>query len=166
MLNQHKRWFHSSRVKFPFVRFTASWFLVSMYLIWMLGPKLILSNNQSRATLWVRETCLVVGLLPFMIILITASLSSKIYNKAFLREEFTFEEKNQHFPDHQSLHEISFAFEVCEVLHELGSCTGLSVLDYSDTRFREELRRSDPINQVRVHNPTLILRPRKNFRFC
>ena len=27
-------------------------------------------------------TCLIVGLLPFMIILITASLSSKIYNKA------------------------------------------------------------------------------------
>ena len=28
-------------------------------------------------------------------------------------------------------------------------------------RFREELRRSDPINQVRVYRPTLILRPRK-----
>ena len=41
------------------------------------GSKLILSNNQSRATFWVLETCLIVGLLPFMIILITASLSSK-----------------------------------------------------------------------------------------
>ena len=49
------------------------------------------SNNQSRATLWVLETCLIVGLLPFMIILITASLSSKIYNRTSLREEFTFE---------------------------------------------------------------------------
>ena len=29
------------------------------------GSKLILSNNQSRATLWVLETCLIVGLLPF-----------------------------------------------------------------------------------------------------
>ena len=57
-----------------------------------LGSKLILSNNQSRATLWVLETCLIVGLLPFMIILITASLSSKMYNEASLREEFTFEE--------------------------------------------------------------------------
>ena len=28
------------------------------------------------------ETCLIVGLLPFMIILITASLSSNTYNKA------------------------------------------------------------------------------------
>ena len=47
-----------------------------------LGSKLILSNNQSRATLWVLETCLIVGLLPFMIILITASLSSNTYNEA------------------------------------------------------------------------------------
>ena len=41
-----------------------------------------LSNNQSRATLWVLDTCLIVGILPLMIILITASLSSNTYNKA------------------------------------------------------------------------------------
>ena len=46
------------------------------------GPKLITSNNQCRATLWVRETCLILGLWPLIIILITASLSSKTYNKA------------------------------------------------------------------------------------
>ena len=91
MLNKHKRWLHSSRVKFPFFSMSASWFLVSMYLIWILGSKLILSNNQSRATLWDLETCLIVGLLPFLIILINASLSSKIFNRASLREEFTFE---------------------------------------------------------------------------
>ena len=39
---------------------------------------MILPNNQSSATLWVRDTCLIVGLLPFIIILITASLSSKM----------------------------------------------------------------------------------------
>ena len=82
MLNKHKRCFHSSRVKFPFVSMSASWFLVSIYLIWILGSKLILPNNQSRATLWVLETCLMVGLFPFMIIMITASLSSNTYNKA------------------------------------------------------------------------------------
>ena len=38
--------------------------------------------------------------------------------------------------------------EVCEGGHELGSCTGLSVLDYSDTCFREKFRRSDPRNQA------------------
>ena len=54
-VNKHKRWFHSSHVKFPFVKMSASWFLVSMYLIWILGSKQIRSNNQSRATLWVLE---------------------------------------------------------------------------------------------------------------
>ena len=42
----------------------------------------VLSNNQSRATLWVLETCLIVGLLPLKIFLITALLSSNTYNKA------------------------------------------------------------------------------------
>ena len=53
----------------PLVNMSASWFLVSTYLIWILGSKLILSNNLSNATLWVRDTCLIVRLLPFMIML-------------------------------------------------------------------------------------------------
>ena len=62
-----------------------------MYLIWICGSRLIWSNNQSSATLWVLETCLTVGLLPLMIILITASLSSNTYNKASWREDWAFE---------------------------------------------------------------------------
>ena len=89
---------------------------VKLYLIWILGTKSILSNSQSRATLSVLETCLIVGLLPLMIILITASLSSKIVH--------------QHGLDHQSFHEFSFALEIY---------TGLPVLDHSDECFREEL---------------------------
>ena len=80
MLNKRRRWFHSSHVKLPLVNMSASWFLKSTCLIWFLGSKLILVNNQSNATLWVLGTCLIVGLLPFMIILITASLSSKMCN--------------------------------------------------------------------------------------
>ena len=75
----------------PLVSMSASWFLVSTYLIWILGSKMILSNNQSRATLWVLDTCLIVGLLPFIIILITASLSSNTYNEASWWERLTFE---------------------------------------------------------------------------
>ena len=104
------------------VSMSVSWFLVSMYLIWILGSNLILSNNQSRATLWALETCHIVGLLIFIIILITASLSSKMYKKASLREELTFEEKNQRCLDHQSFHEFSFALEIF---------SGLPVLDHS-----------------------------------
>ena len=51
-----------------FVNMSAIWCLVPMYQIWILGSKLILSNNQSRATLWVFDTCLIVGLLPMIII--------------------------------------------------------------------------------------------------
>ena len=91
MINKHKRWFHSSRVKFPLVSMSASWFLVSMYLIWILGCRLTRSNNQSSATLWVLETCLTVGLLPLKFILITASLSSNTYNKTSWWEDWTFE---------------------------------------------------------------------------
>ena len=46
---------------------------------------------QTRATLWVLETCLIVGLLPFKIILITASLSSNTYNTASWWEDWTLE---------------------------------------------------------------------------
>ena len=52
-----RRLFHSSRVKCPFCQQVSN-----------LGSKLILSNNQSRATLWVLDTCLIVGLLPMNII--------------------------------------------------------------------------------------------------
>ena len=47
--------------------------LVSTYLIWIFV-------KQSNATLWVLDTCLIVGLLPLMIILLAAALSSKMYN--------------------------------------------------------------------------------------
>ena len=67
--------------------------------IWFgsLGSTLILSNNQSRATLWVLETCLIVRLLLLTILFITASLSSKMYNIAPLWEEFAFEETKSTF---------------------------------------------------------------------
>ena len=91
MLNKLNKWFHSSRVNFPLVKMSASWFLVSMYLIWILESRLIGSINQSRATLWVLETCLIVGLLPLMIRIITASLSSNTNCKASWCEDWTFE---------------------------------------------------------------------------
>ena len=62
---------HSSRVKLPLVRMSASWFLFSTYLIWTFGSRLILSDNQSRATRWVRETCLIVGLLPSITVILS-----------------------------------------------------------------------------------------------
>ena len=89
MSHKWRTLFHSSRVKFPFVNMSASWCLVSTYLIWIFGSRLILSNTQSRATLWVLDTCLIVGLLSLIIILITASLSSKTCYMAPNREGLT-----------------------------------------------------------------------------
>ena len=82
---------HPSRVQLPFVKMSASWFMDSTYLIWTFGSRLILSNDQSRATLWVRDTCLFVGLLPLMIVCITDSLSSKMYNCDSFAERCAFE---------------------------------------------------------------------------
>ena len=65
--------------------------LVSTHLTWILGSRLILSNNQSRATLWVLDTCLIVGLRPLMIIIITASLSSEMCSIAPNRANFAFD---------------------------------------------------------------------------
>ena len=83
MLNRRRRLHHSSRVILPLVNMTASWFLVSTYLIWILGSKLILSNKQSNATLWAPDTCLNKRLRPLMIILITSSLSSRMCSLPF-----------------------------------------------------------------------------------
>ena len=48
MLNTWRRLSHSSRVKLPLVWMSASWCLVSMYPIWILESRVIVSNNQSK----------------------------------------------------------------------------------------------------------------------
>ena len=93
VLHKWRRLFHSSRVKLPFVNISASRCLMSTCLIWIFGSGLVLSSNQSCATLWVRDTCLIVGLLSLMTIFITASLSSKMLSIAPKWEDFTYEEK-------------------------------------------------------------------------
>ena len=55
-------------------------FGVNIYLIWILRSKLSLSNNQSRATLWVLGQVSHRWTSALMVILITASLFSKMYN--------------------------------------------------------------------------------------
>ena len=60
-----------------------------------MGSRLTLSNNQSRATLWVRETCLIVGLLSLMIISNTASLSLKCTTRHCGEKVFHSERRGQ-----------------------------------------------------------------------
>ena len=56
IVSKRSKLFHSSVEKLPSVQMSASWFLVSTYIIWILGSNFILSDNQSRATLWVLVT--------------------------------------------------------------------------------------------------------------
>ena len=65
MLNKWRRLFHSSRVTLPLVKMSASWCLVWKYRICIIESRLILPNNQSKATLWVLDTCLILGLRAF-----------------------------------------------------------------------------------------------------
>ena len=71
--------------------------MASTSLIWIFGSRLILSKKkQSSATLWVRDTCLIAGLLPLMIILITASLSSKCRASHQIKKTSRSTKRNQH----------------------------------------------------------------------
>ena len=120
------------------------------------------TTNQEQ--LWDIETPIIVGLLPFIIIFITAWVSSNTCNKASWWEEWTFEGIKSTLSRSSIIPWDSFVFELCEVLNELhvGSYTSLTVLDYSDSCF-QELWRSDPINQMRVDHPTSILHPKEWF---
>ena len=135
-----------------FVRMSASWFLVSMYLIWILVSRLIRSNNQSRATLWVLETCLIVGLMPLIIILITASLSSKTYNKASWRADWTFERTESMFLLHR------FCCETCGVCDHHSQ---VSPIDLKHEKYFQEQKQLDPIVPERANHPISIKCPKR-----
>ena len=79
-LNKHKKWFHSSRMKFPLVQMSASWFLESTYLFESCGRKWFcrIASQEQLCGSWKHVT--LSGFFLFMVILITASLSLKMYN--------------------------------------------------------------------------------------
>ena len=76
-INKWRIFFHSSRVNFPFGQNVCELIFGVNLTDLDLWFKLILWNNQSRATLWVRESCLIVGLRTLRIILITAFIVLK-----------------------------------------------------------------------------------------
>ena len=157
MLNKHKRWFHSSRVKCPLVSTSANWFLVSTYLIF--GSKLIRSNNLSRATLWVLETCLTVGLLPLTIILITASLPSNTNTKLLDAKIERSREHNQYYWKRWSSLEIAcYARDLCHSSQRVAPFYRGSELCFQGQK------QSDPANRERESRPISIQRPKRWFR--
>ena len=159
IFNRLRRWSHSSRVELPLVSMSASCFLVSTYMIWILGSKLMLSNNQSSSTLWVVDTCLIVGLLPSMIILITASLSSNVYNCPSDGEEVAFLVAWSRF-DNCSTFWLTFVWAwICDsanIFLLLDWCCSMNVTLLSPHR----------INQVRVNIHARTCIQRHDFWFC
>ena len=93
---------------------SASWFLELTYLIWTSGSTLILSNNHSHvslSTVWVLDTCLIVGLCPSIIILITASLSSKkCTTEIHCEKKVCSWAHNPHY--HQTENDYSYKYEI------------------------------------------------------
>ena len=90
--NKHNKWFHSSRVKFPLVNMSAELvFGVDVFDL-DFGVRINLDQTTNQVQLrkfWKHVS--MSGFFPLMIILITASLSSKTYNKASWREDWTLE---------------------------------------------------------------------------
>ena len=154
-VNKHRKWFHSSRVKFSLVKMSASWVLEYRYLIWILGSESILSTNQSRATLWVLEACLSVGLLPLMIILIIASLSSKMCNTDPLWEEVTFEETKSTLDNSRCLWETG-VFEsslASRMLYHVTDFRVRACLSVFDLNLNALHQKPNPRDQPREYRP-------------
>ena len=66
------------------------------WFIWIRASRFCRSNNRSRFTRWVREICPMDGLRSFMIILITASFSSKTNIDPLSLEMCEFEKQSQY----------------------------------------------------------------------
>ena len=149
---------------FPLVSKSASWFLVSMYLIWMIGSKLIRSNNQSRATLWVLEKHLIVGLLTFIIILINASWSSNTCNKSSWWEDWTAGKMKSTSSKSLISFWNCFSFGiVCGGEQITRLFKRVSPFYHGFELYFQGLKQSDPMNQEREYHPTSILHPKKWF---
>ena len=152
---EHKRWFHSSRVKFPLCQYVC---------------ELVLGVNAFDLDLRVQIDSVKqpnknnsVG--PGNMSHCRASSLCDHLDHCFV----VFKDFQQSFLTrriHVWGNKINIVWIINHFMNFLSRwkfVRVLPVLDFSDTCFREELRRSDPINQVRVFRPTFILHPRKWF---
>ena len=158
ILNKHRRWFQSSRVRCPCVKVSASWFLESTNLIRIFGSTLILSNNQSSATRWFLETCLKLALLLLIIISITASLSSKMHSFVPSCEHFAFEETKSTC-DNSKEFCVSDCFFSAALVEDGFPRSGLSFCFYINLDVIPQL--SNPKDQAQEFHPCAILHKKR-----
>ena len=154
ILNKHNKWFHSSRVKFPLVRISASWFLVSMYLIWIVGPSWFdrttkqaqLCGFWKRVSLWdsfpLRSS--------WSLLRCPQTETTKLLDAKTGR----LREHSQYYSARLSFLEIFVPCHwqrVFQVFQESESCF-------------QGLKRADPTNRERESRPISIQRPKRWFR--
>ena len=153
MLNKRRMWFHSSLEKLPLVNMSASCFLVSTYLIWILGSKLILSNNQSDATLWFLETCLIVGLRLLIFILITLFRNERDFRERFdsaaVSESVSISMTN--------LLDTGLPVPVCCTFNEPRGTSWLSDLVFPGFQMQLRQARWDPLHDISIPNSSSAL---------
>ena len=159
MLNKHRRWFHSSRVKVQLVSMPASWFFGVNVFDLDFGVQIDSIKQPIKSKSVSSGIMLIVVLLPFMIILITASLSSKKY-KASFREECTFEKIKSTVSESSIIPWDFFRVgSLCggartKFVHGSPCSSRLWIVFPRTATIRSH-------NQMRVYRPTSILRPRK-----
>ena len=165
MLHKRRKWFHSWRVKFPLVSMSASWFLVSMYLIWIFGVQIDSIEHpikRNSVGLGKMSHC---GTPPLITIILTiASFSSFTYHRASWFEDWTVEGKNQQYPNHWSLFEIAYVCKQCKVKTKFHLCfQRVFPFCHGFESCFEELKRADPINQEQEYSLTSMLHWKKWF---
>ena len=157
MFSKHKRWFHSSHVKFPLVNMSASWFLVSIYLIWMVS-KLIRSNNLSRAKSVGSGNMSHCGASSLYNHLDHCFAVFKHIQQSFLmRKSDVWGKQSQHYPKHWSLLEIGGARDSYHGKQQVSPFYHGSELCFQGPK------QSDPINREREYRLISIRHPKRWF---
>ena len=136
-------------MKFPFFEMSASWFLVSVYLIWILESRFDRTTNQVQLCEFWKHVSLLDSFL-LMVTFFTASLSSNTYNKASCRADWTFEGT-------ESISTLVF-FETCDVCEHHSQ---VAPIDLKHEKYFQEQKRLDSIIPERANHPVLILRPKR-----
>ena len=158
MLNKHKRWFHSSRVKFPLVKMSASWFLVSMYLMWILGPGWFcqITNHAQLCGFWKHVS------------LWDSFLSWSSWSLLRCPQTHTtkrLDAKTGRLREHNQCDSTRWSFlEIVWLVRDpCHRSQRVAPIGQESELCFQGLKQSDPINQEREYRLISILRPKKWF---
>ena len=151
ILNRWRRWLHSSRVKLPFVSMSASCFLVSTYLTWILcGPGWFcqVTNQPQLSGFWIRvslfDFCLWWSSWSPLHYLQKCKASHQIVKTSRLRKH------NRHWQTQDRCAELESWFGcwcvflmVCYVTLHSAHALGVPALDWMKNAILQELNPSD-----------------------